>query len=241
MNIVTVKDYTALSEKAARFVADRVNGKKELVLGLPTGSTPEGMYAKLVKLYREQKVDFSEVVSFNLDEYCGLRSDHPQSYHYYMNRNFFDHVNISEENRHIPIHSEYYEDESCSRYDQLIDRAGGIDLQVLGIGTNGHIAFNEPADYLIGGTHLVQLSEKTIEANSRFFNSRAEVPRRAITMGMATIMHAAEILLLAAGKNKARAIEKACSGVITTQLPASLLQLHNNCTLLLDREAASLL
>lgn len=241
MNIVIAEDYTALSEKAARLVAARLRGKKDLVLGLPTGSTPEGMYAELVKLYREGKVDFGEVVTFNLDEYCGLRADHPQSYHYYMCRHFFDHVNVSEKKRHIPACSEGDENENCAWYDQLIDEVGGIDLQVLGIGVNGHIAFNEPADCLTAKTHLIQLSEKTIEANSRFFNSPAEVPRRAITMGMASIMHASEILLLASGKNKARAVEKAFSGVITTQLPASLLQLHNNCTLLLDREAASLL
>lgn len=243
MKIEIIEDYRQLSLAAADIVIKNVKQKRKTVLGLPTGSTPEGMYAELVSRYRNGEIDFSEVTTFNLDEYCGLPTDHPQSYHDYMRRNIFDHVNVREENRHIPLYCDNDDnaEEACSIYEQKINAAGGIDLQILGIGTNGHIGFNEPDDYLIDKTHLVDLSKETIEANSRFFASPAEVPRRAITMGMGSIMRASEILLLASGKNKARAVKMMCCGKISTAIPASFLQLHRNIMVLLDHEAAAYL
>lgn len=238
MKIEILENYRQLSVAAADLVVRNVKQKKKTVLGLPTGSTPERMYAELVSRYRDGEIDFSEVTTFNLDEYCGLPTDHPQSYHVYMRRHFFDHVNVKEENRHIPLNCDNNADEVCSIYEQKISAAGGIDLQVLGIGTNCHIGFNEPDDYLIDKTHLVELSKETIEANSRFFASPAEVPRRAITMGMGSIMRASEILLLASGENKARAVKMMCCGKISTAVPASFLQLHRNIKVLLDHEAA---
>lgn len=241
MEIQIVDSYDQLSKKAAEIVAATVKQNRRAVLGLATGSTPEGMYAVLSGYYRDNKIDFSEVTTFNLDEYCGLSREHPQSYYRYMHHHFFDHVNIDPCRIHLPESSPEDTEHSCRKYEQKIREAGGIDLQILGIGVNGHIGFNEPADSLDACTHLVELAEETIEANSRFFNSREEVPRRAVTMGMGSIMHAAGILLLASGKSKARAIQKTVSGKITTAVPASLLQLHRCCTLIADREAASLL
>lgn len=241
MDITLVDNYRELSENAAAIVADEVNCMQDPVLGLATGSTPEGMYAQLVKKFQEKKVDFSNSVTFNLDEYAGLSPEHPQSYHYYMYRNFFDHINIKPRNINIPYCEDHDIADACREYDRKIIEAGGIDLQILGIGINGHIGFNEPGEYLYTGTHLVDLTEETIDANSRFFNSREDVPQQAITMGVGSIMHAEKILVMACGKNKARAVQLMCCGKVTTKLPASLLQLHRSITLLADREAASLL
>ena len=241
MELVIVEDYDELSLKAAGIVAGLINENRRPVLGLATGSTPEGMYTRLVKMYQEKMVDFSSVITFNLDEYFSLPPDHPQSYHYYMYRHLFNHINIRDYNIHIPRSNIQDISSFCNDYDQAIIEAGGIDLQILGIGGNGHIGFNEPGKVLNVKTHLVDLTEETIKANSRFFRSADEVPRQAITMGMGSILHARKILLLAAGNSKAMAIKEAVSGIITTGLPASLLQLHSNVIMLIDREAAALI
>lgn len=241
MEIKIVNDYLAVSEKAAAIVAATVERKSDAVLGLATGSTPEGMYSCLVQMYREQKIDFGRVTTFNLDEYFGLSAGHPQSYYSYMHQHFFSHVNVDVGRINLPSCAEEGIEQSCLEYDQKIIAAGGIDLQVLGIGTNGHIGFNEPNSQLTAQTHLVNLTSETIEANSRFFDSPAAVPRQAVTMGMASIMHASKIMLLATGAGKSRAVQEMCSGKINTGLPASLLQLHRDVILLVDAEAAALL
>ncbi len=241
MNIKIVDNYNELSQQAADLVAEQVRKKNDSVFGLPTGSTPKGMYACLVKMYKKNEIDFKNVITFNLDEYIGLPPDHPQSYHHYMYRHFLDHVNIKESNIHIPHCKGQDPGLICREYEQEIKNAGGLDLQILGIGTNGHIGFNEPQGHLYTETHLVELNEETIEANSRFFKSRDEVPRKAVTMGVGSIIGAVKILLLASGESKAEAVRDMCSSRITTMVPASLLQLHQDVTVLVDREAASLL
>jgi glucosamine-6-phosphate deaminase len=241
MEIIVVEGYRELSVKAAAIVAEEIKENRQPVLGLATGSTPEGMYAQLVKMFNAKEVDFSNVITFNLDEYAGLSPEHPQSYYYYMHRNLFDHVNIKNENIHIPQCDNQSISAFCREYDQSIIAAGGIDLQILGIGGNGHIGFNEPGRSLSYFTHLIDLTEDTIMANSRFFDSLQKVPRRAVTMGMGPIMHAAKILLLASGHSKAKVIQRAFNGTITTDLPASLLQLHRDVTLLVGQEAAALI
>ncbi len=241
MKIHIVEDYREMSTRAAGIVASQVILKNNSVLGLATGSTPEGMYRELVKLNQERTVDFSGVITFNLDEYIGLPPGHPQSYHHYMHHHFFNHINVAPQNIHIPQGQAGNMAETCLEYDQKIADAGGIDLQVLGIGANGHIGFNEPHTYLKMQTHLIDLTEETVEANSRFFDTAEEVPRQAVTMGMGSIMQARRILLLASGKNKAPAIKETVSGKITTAVPASFLQLHREVILILDKEAASLM
>lgn len=241
MEIKIVNDYQAVSEKAAAIVAKTVERKSDAVLGLATGSTPEGMYSCLVQMYREQKIDFSRVTTFNLDEYFGLAADHPQSYYCYMHQHFFNHVNIDAGRINLPSCAEEGIEQACLEYDQKIIAAGGIDLQVLGVGTNGHIGFNEPNSQLTAQTHLVNLTSETIEANSRFFDSPVAVPRQAVTMGMASIMHASKIILLATGAGKSKVVQEMCSGRINTNLPASLLQLHRDVILLVDAEAAALI
>jgi glucosamine-6-phosphate deaminase len=241
VEIKIVNDYLAVSEKAAAIVAATVERKSDAVLGLATGSTPEGMYSCLVQMYREQKIDFGRVTTFNLDEYFGLAADHPQSYYFYMHQHFFNHVNIDAGRINLPSCAEEDIEQSCLEYDQKIIASGGIDLQVLGVGTNGHIGFNEPNSQLTAQTHLVNLTSETIEANSRFFDSPAAVPRQAVTMGMASIMHASKIMLLATGAGKSKVVQEMCSGKISTGLPASLLQLHRDVILLVDAEAAALL
>jgi glucosamine-6-phosphate deaminase len=241
MRIIVEKDYHAMSKKAALMVASQITLKPNSNLGLATGGTPRAMYDKLIEMYREDEIDFSEVQTFNLDEYCGLEADHPNSYHFYMNDNFFNEINIKKENIHIPDGSAEDFARECRDYEESIKKARGIDLQILGIGSNGHIGFNEPAESLNVATEVVDLTEETIAANSRYFESEAEVPKKAISMGMATILKADRIVLLASGKNKAEAIKKAVSGKISTQEPASLLQSHPQITILLDQEAASLI
>ena len=241
MKVCVMKDYQEMSRKAADIVASQVILKNSSVLGLATGSTPEGMYSRLIEMNREGTVDFGRITAFNLDEYLGLDPEHPQSYHYYMYRHLFDHINTDPQNIHIPTGRAQDMTSFCREYDEKIAQAGGIDLQVLGIGVNGHIGFNEPDEYLRAGTHVVNLTEETVEANSRFFASRDEVPRQAVTMGMGSIMKARRILLLAGGKGKAQAIKETLSGKITTLVPASFLQLHRKAVVVLDEEAAALL
>ena len=238
MKVVIVKDYHELSSKAAQLIAEQIINKKNTVLGLATGSTPNGMYKELIRLNQEGKVDFSEVITFNLDEYYGLSPEHPQSYYFFMWDSFFKHINIKKENIHLLNGITENIDKECAQYEALIKKSGGIDLQVLGIGNNGHIGFNEPDISLNTQTHLVNLTTKTILANSRFFNTPQEVPKKAITMGIRTIMRARKIILLANGKRKAKVIERTINSPITTKVPASVLQLHNDVTIITDQEAA---
>lgn len=241
MELIVVDSYQQLSERAAAAVAAEIKAKPAAVLGLATGSTPEGMYSELVKLNREGQVDFSRVTTFNLDEYAGLAPGHEQSYCYYMHRHLFNLVNIRPEQVNIPGCDPENVDQFCREYDQRIAAAGGIDLQVLGIGGNGHIGFNEPGAYLRVHTHLVNLTAETIAANSRFFHAVEEVPKQAISMGLGSIMLAKKIILLASGKAKAEAIARTVCGLIDTGLPASILQLHRDVTIIADREAAALI
>jgi glucosamine-6-phosphate deaminase len=241
MELIIVESYREMSERAAMLVTAEIESKPTAVLGLATGSTPEGMYGRLVELNREGKVDFGRVNTFNLDEYAGLAPEHEQSYYYYMHYHLFNHINIRPEQINMPSCDLEDVDQFCREYDQRIAAAGGIDLQVLGIGGNGHIGFNEPGAQLRVHTHLVDLTEDTIQANSRFFNSVEEVPRQAVTMGLGSIMMANRIILLAAGKAKAEVIARTVCGLITTEIPASILQLHRAVTIIVDREAAALI
>lgn len=239
MRIIVAKDYDELSKKAADIVASQLILKPKSVLGLATGGTPVGMYSELVKMFREGKFSFKDVTTFNLDEYYGLDRDNPQSYYFYMMENLFKHVDIDLNNINIPNGRAENIEKECMEYEEKIEKAGGIDLQVLGIGKNGHIGFNEPDVKFEAKTHLVRLDEDTIRANSRFFNSIEEVPTKAISMGIKTIMHSRKIIMLASGKEKADIIEKMVNGPITPDVPASILQLHPDVTLILDFDAAS--
>lgn len=241
MKIILTESYEELSKKAADIIEELVSVKGQAVLGLATGSTPVGTYKELIRRYEEHNLDFSQVTSFNLDEYIGLSASNHDSYNYFMNDNLFDHINISRDNTHVPDGMTSDPKTYGRLYDRMIEKAGGIDLQVLGIGSNGHIAFNEPAEELNLGTDLVKLSKKTIEDNSRFFESKEMVPTEAVSMGMGSIMKARRILLLASGEGKAEAIGQILnSGKVTTWLPASLLLLHPDVTLICDQEAFSL-
>jgi glucosamine-6-phosphate deaminase len=239
MNIIQVKNCKELSMQAAGIVAAQISRKKNTVLGLPTGQTPLGMYQELIKRFRKGEIDFSQVITFNLDEYYGLSPEHPQSYNYYMWQTFFNNINIKKENVFLPDGVTKDVQEECRHYESFIEEKGGIDLQFLGIGDNGHIGFNEPAIALNSKTHLVNLSQATIQANSRFFNDIEEVPRKALTMGMGTILKAKQIILLASGMKKAPAIAKTIKGKVSTEVPASLLQLHRDVTIIIDKDAAS--
>jgi glucosamine-6-phosphate deaminase len=241
MKIILADNYDDMSSKAADLIEIIINFKKKAVLGLATGSTPVGTYRELVRRHSESSLDFSEVTSFNLDEYIGLGSDNRDSYSFFMKDSLFSHINIPEENTHIPDGMARDPESYGKIYDRLIDSAGGIDIQILGIGSNGHIAFNEPADELNLGTGAVKLSRKTIDDNARFFDSKDKVPTEAVSMGIGSIMKARRILLLASGEGKAEAIGQILnSGKISTWLPASLLLLHPDVTLICDQEAFSL-
>lgn len=239
MEIRIVKDYGEMSKKAADVVAAQIIEKPDSVLGLATGSTPIGMYKELVRMYEEGIIDFSKVVTFNLDEYVGLDEKNEQSYHFYMMQNLFKHINIDMKNVHILDGNAKDIDKECSNYEGEIEKAGGIDLQILGLGRNGHIGFNEPDVKFPKNTHIVDLSESTIEANSRFFRNAEEVPKQALTMGEATIMKADRIILLANGSAKADAVFGLVKGDIKPELPASALQMHPDAVVIVDKEAAS--
>ena len=230
-------------EEIARLGADEIEkvmkNRPDAVLGLATGSTPVDMYAELIRRNQSGQIDFSKIRTVNLDEYYPLAPDNDQSYRYFMNHNLFDHVNIDKANTNVPDGLAEDPEASCMAYEELIRSLGGIDIQVLGIGGNGHIAFNEPDEYLEPLTHLTDLTPETIKANSRFFESENDVPRRAMTMGMGTILKARKILLLATGEAKADAIATVLSGKLTTGCPASLLNLHDDVIVLCDRAAAS--
>lgn len=239
MQIIKTTDYQELSSIAAQMVASQIRGKPNSVLGLATGSTPLGLYSQLTDMHREAGLDFSQVVTFNLDEYYPIAPSDPASYSCYMEKNFFQHVNVQRSRCHLPNGAAADVQQACRDYEEEIDRAGGIDLQILGIGANGHIGFNEPSERLQIATHLVPLTEATRMANSRFFASLDAVPRQAISVGMAAIFRARQILLLASGESKGEAVRETVSGVITTRIPATLLQVHPNATLIFDAATIS--
>ena len=239
MRIYKAKDYADMSRKAANIVSAQVIMKPNCVLGLATGSTPIGLYKQLVEWFRKGDLDFSEVMTVNLDEYKGLSRENDQSYYYFMHQNLFDHVNIPVENTHLPNGMEPDSEKECRRYTELIQSLGGVDLQLLGIGHNGHIGFNEPADSFARETHCVNLTESTIDANKRFFESENDVPRQAYTMGIGSIMKAKKILVVVSGEDKADALKATICGPITPQVPASILQLHNDVTIVADEAALS--
>ena len=244
MRIVRAKDYEDMSRKAGNIIAAQVVAKPDCVLGLATGSTPIGAYKRLIEGYEAGDLDFSQVKTYNLDEYRGLPGTHDQSYRYFMNVNLFDHVNIDKANTHVPDGlpdglAEDYE-AACAEYDAAVAAAGGQDLQLLGIGNNGHIGFNEPGDAFVKGTHCVDLTESTIQANSRLFDSIDDVPRQAYTMGIGTIMAAKMVLVMANGEVKAQAVHDMIYGPITPSCQASILQLHPNVVVVADEAALSL-
>ena len=239
MKIICAKDYSDLSRKAANIISAQVILKPESVLGLATGSSPLGVYRQLILWYEKGDLDFAEATSVNLDEYRGLSANNTQSYHYFMHKNFFDYINIAPDHIHIPDGMAADPDAECRRYDRLIADLGGIDLQLLGIGRNAHIGFNEPDDHFSKYTHQVDLTESTIAANTRFFEREEDVPRQAISMGMQAITQARKILLIASGADKADAIYASCFGPVTPGIPASILQLHQDVTVIADKDALS--
>ncbi len=239
MKIYVADDYQGMSRKAAAIIASHVTLKPDCVLGLATGSTPIGMYQELIAGHQRGDLDFSQVKSVNLDEYVGLAPDHDQSYRYFMNTNLFDHVNIDKANTNVPNGLAADPEAECQRYNQVIRDMGGIDIQVLGMGHNGHIGFNEPADHFPLETHVVELTDSTIDANARFFADRNEVPRKAMTMGIRSIMQARQILVVVNGEGKADIVKKAFFGPVTPQVPASILQLHPDVILVGDKAALS--
>lgn len=239
MRIYKAKDYEEMSRKAAGIVSAQIIMKPDCVLGLATGSTPVGLYKQLIEWYRNGDLDFSGVRTVNLDEYKGISRENDQSYYYFMHQNLFDHVNIPAGNTHLPDGMEPDSEKECRRYEELIQSMGSVDLQLLGIGHNGHIGFNEPADAFGKLVHCVNLTQSTIEANKRFFASAKEVPRQAYTMGIQTIMRSKKILIIANGEGKADIVRDAFFGPITPMVPASVLQLHNDVTLVADEAALS--
>ncbi len=241
MKVYVGKDYAEMSRIAANVISAQVMMKPDCTLGLATGSTPIGMYEVLAKRCAKGDLDFSKVKSINLDEYVGLSPEHDQSYRYFMNTNLFDHVNIDKENTNVPNGLAEDLDAECARYNAVIDALGPIDIQVLGMGHNGHIGFNEPSDIFELETHKVDLAESTIEANARFFASADEVPRQALTMGIKSIMQAKKVLVVVSGKGKAEIVKKAFTGPVTPQCPASILQMHPDVILVGDEDALSLL
>ena len=239
MKILVAGDYREMSRKAANIIAAQIIMKQDSVLGLATGSTPIGIYDRLIELYQQGDLDFSRVSSFNLDEYCGLSPEHEQSYRYYMNQHLFESVNIRLEETHVPSGLAEDMEKEGRKYDELIEAYGGIDLQLLGIGNTGHIGFNEPEEAFELETHVVNLTENTIEANARFFASKDEVPRKAITMGIKSIMQARHILVVVSGADKADIVKAAFTGPVTPKVPASILQMHPNVSLVGDAAALS--
>lgn len=239
MLVIKRKSYDDISLEAAKIVADRLRRKPDLVLGLATGSTPLGLYKALIEMHQKEGLDFSKVTTFNLDEYVGLPPTHAESYRYFMNENLFRHINVSARFTHVPDGMADDIDAHCDWYERRIEECGGIDLQILGIGSNGHIAFNEPGSSLGSRTRIKTLTERTVRDNARFFGSMDDVPRYAITMGIGTIMEAKELVLLASGEKKASAVRAACEGPITAMCPASICQMHRRAYFLIDEPAAA--
>ena len=240
MRLIRAKNYQDASRKVANIISAQVILKPDCVLGLATGSSPVGAYQQLIKWCDQGDVDFAQTRTVNLDEYVGLSADHDQSYSYFMHQNFFDHINIDPANTNLPNGLESDAEKECARYDKVIANLGGVDLQLLGIGENGHIGFNEPAEQFSTGTNRVDLTASTIAANSRFFENESLVPRQAYTMGMLAIMQAKRIVMIATGANKAQAVHDAFCGPVTPKVPASILQLHPDFVLVADEEALAL-
>ena len=241
MRIYVGEDYKGMSRKAANIISAQIILKPDSVMGLATGSTPIGIYDQLVKWYEKGDLDFSSVVSINLDEYKGLSGDNDQSYRYFMNKHLFDRINIKKENTYVPNGLEPDSKKACQEYNDIIEKFGGIDMQLLGLGHNGHIGFNEPGEAFEKETHCVDLTESTIKANARFFESMDDVPKQAYTMGIKNIMAAKKILLIATGEAKADALYKSLYGPITPNVPASILQLHPDVTVVADEDALKLI
>ena len=241
MRIICAKDYKEMSEMAADVIGAQVLLKPDAVLGLATGSTPIGTYEELVRRYEAGRLDFSKIKTVNLDEYRGLTKDNDQSYYYFMHSHLFDHININKNNTKVPDGMEPDAIKAGQDYENIIKNYGGIDLQLLGLGNNGHIGFNEPCDEFIDKTHVVDLTESTIEANKRFFASADDVPKQAYTMGIGSIMRAKRVLMIVSGKGKADIVKEAFFGPITPKVPASILQLHSDFILIGDAEALSCL
>ncbi len=239
MLLMIRENYEEICKVAAQKFADFIRKKPNCVLGLATGSTPLGVYKELIRIYQEENLDFSLVQTFNLDEYVGLPWEHDQSYYYFMKKNLFDHINVHPNSIHIPNGMASDIEQECLEYEKQIIEAGGIDLQILGIGSNGHIAFNEPFSSLGSRTRIKTLTEKTRQDNARFFKSMDEVPKYAITMGVGTIMDSRSVILLASGSNKSWAIKNTVEGPITAKVPATIVQIHRHATVLVDRDAAS--
>jgi glucosamine-6-phosphate deaminase len=239
MEVVIKPDYEAVSREAAGYIAELLYRKPNAVLGLATGSTPLGLYKELIRLHRDEGLDFSKVTTFNLDEYVGLPASHEQSYHFFMWQNLFMHININPQNVHIPNGMSPNVEAFCDWYEERIKAVGGIDLQVLGIGSDGHIAFNEPASSLGSRTRMKTLMEQTIRDNARFFARKEQVPRYAITMGIGTIMESRTCLLLATGEAKAAIVARAIEGPVTAMVTGSALQLHPQAVVILDDPAAA--
>ncbi|MFD2831471.1 glucosamine-6-phosphate deaminase [Corticicoccus populi] len=236
MEIINVHDYDEMSRKCAQFIAGKITSSERIVLGLPTGGTPLKMYHYLAQIINENNIDMSHVYTVNLDEYVGLDGSHEASYRHYMQTAFFDKVNIPDENTFIPNGKASDLEKEAADYDRLIEELGGIDLMIMGIGRNGHIAFNEPGTPFDQGTHVIQLTQNTIEANARFFESDDEVPGYALTMGLQTMMNAKSIVLLASGEKKKDALFRMIEGEVTEDLPASILQKHSDVTVITDTE-----
>lgn len=241
MNLMITKNYEELSKVAANEMAKIIKKKPNAVLGLATGGSPIGMYKELIRMNKDGEIDFSEITTVNLDEYIGLSGDHDQSYRYFMNENLFKHININKERTFVPNGLAQNVEEECRNYDAKIQEFGGIDVQLLGVGNNGHIAFNEPDINLVAGTHLTGLTEATIEANARFFDSKEDVPTTALTMGLGEIMKSKKIIVIASGEGKAEVVKAMLSGKISTNMPASMLQMHRDVTVIIDEDAAKLL
>lgn len=241
MKLIVVNNYEELSKVAAKEFSKVIKEKENAVLGLATGGTPVGMYKELIRMYEQKELNFSKITTVNLDEYIGLNPEHNQSYRYFMNNNLFNHINIDKSNTFVPNGLAEDLEAQCKEYDQKIVELGGIDIQLLGVGNNGHIAFNEPNNELSSGTHIISLTDNTIEANARFFDNIDDVPRKAITMGVGGIMKAKKIILIASGESKAEAIKGIFSGKITTANPATMLQMHRDVTVIVDEAAAKLI
>ena len=237
IRVIECRDYEEMSRAAAGLVAEVMRAKRNAVLGLATGSTPVGMYRELARMNREGELDFSDVTTVNLDEYYPIAPDNEQSYRYFMNRNLFDHVNVDLSRTFVPDGAAADAEEACRRYEQTLAAVGRADIQVLGIGQNGHIGFNEPANELSVDTHVTDLTESTVKANARFFASEDEVPKKALTMGMGTILRAKKILIMANGAAKRDAVATMLAGGLTTACPATLLNLHPDVTLVCDGSA----
>lgn len=239
MRVIVYSTAAEASKAAAQWIARLVRRKPDCVLGLATGSTPLACYRELIRMHREQGLDFSEITTFNLDEYVGLAPDHPQSYRFFMERNFFDEINVRRERTNVPDGRALDFEKHCRNYERMIEAAGGIDLQLLGIGSDGHIAFNEPGSSLGSRTRIKTLTQQTMRDNARFFGDETKVPRLAVTMGVGTILDSRQCLLLALGEGKADAVSKTIEGPVTAQITASALQLHRDVVVMLDEPAAA--